>query len=284
MRKSLQKGRDDFVVGWGKLIMFIIHVHRRERQHGSSKKKPVVWVDVFSIFRRGAFFRFQPFVFFWGVNQESVPHHGAFDLLPACHSKENWVHLAWCVYRGDHLTLVICCINGGEKLKNYPVINVGTIISHYKDPFTNLFQYFHQFMSLVGFVATSHLRLISCTWKTAPMIDLKFKRFKRIYVHYMHCVEYIFLVKILDGLMDASAFFPGSPKKNCWVKTPGAIMTLATKNHMVFRINQSLSTNRSGTGLLKTEDGESNLLGISQQKFPGKSPTPFLMPRSFPRK
>ena len=57
-------------------------------------------------------------------------------------------------------------------------------------------------------------------------------------------------------------------------------MTLpATKNHMVFRINQSLSTNRSGTGLLKTEDGESNLLAISKQKFPGKSPTQFPMPR-----
>ena len=56
-----------------------------------------------------------------------------------------------------------------------------TIVSHYKDPFMNLFQYFHQFMSLVGFVATSHMAH-QLYMKTAPMIDLNALN---VYLHYI---------------------------------------------------------------------------------------------------
>ena len=68
--------------------------------------------------------------------------------------------------------------------------------------------------------------------------------------------------------MDASAFSRIAIKL---LENHPAIMTLpATKNHMVFRINQSLSTNRSGTGLLKTEDGESNPAGDFKTEISGK--------------
>ena len=93
-------------------------------------------------------------------------------------------------------------------------------------------------MSLVGFVATSHVAH-QLYMKTATMIDLNGLNV------YLHCIVHIFF-KILDGRLRILT------DRNKTAGKHPAIMTLpATKNHMVFRINQSLSTNRSGTGLLK---------------------------------
>lgn len=87
-------------------------------------------------------------------------------------------------------------------------------------------------MSLVSFVATFHVAH-QLYMKTAPMIDLNGLK---VYLHYMYCVEHIFFKN------------PGWTPPH----SPGILTLVATKNHMVFRINQSLSTNRSGTGQMES--------------------------------